>query len=266
MTPSQENRRPENLALHFQEVLTAIERLRANRQGVTDANAFRHHTKEALKTAAGQALAAGYTPEDVKYATYATVAFLDESVLNSHNPVFADWARKPLQEELFGTQIAGEVFFQHLQALLGRNDSPDLADLLEVHFLCLLLGFGGKYSVGNRGDLSQILNMTAAKIYRMRARFSQFSPAWMLPKETVRARRDPWVRRLGMIAAITAGVMVLLFVVYKIVLGSGVHVTTAAAVWRTPATAGSRLRLKNGASEPRASASRTADTRLEENV
>ena len=100
MTPSVENRRPENLALHFQEVLTAIERLRGSRQGVSDANAFRHHAREALRTAAGQALAAGYTAEDVKYATYATVAFLDESVLNSRNPVFADWARKPLQDLL----------------------------------------------------------------------------------------------------------------------------------------------------------------------
>lgn len=177
MTPTVENRRLENLALHFQEVLTAIERLRGNRQGVTDANAFRHHTREALKTAAGQALAAGYTPEDVKYATYATVAFLDESVLNSRSQVFADWARKPLQEEMFGTQIAGEVFFQHLQQLLGRNDSADLADLLEVYYLCLLLGFGGRYSVANRGELGQIMSMTAAKIYRVRARFSQLSPA-----------------------------------------------------------------------------------------
>jgi len=227
MTPSVENRRPENLALHFQEVLTAIERLRGNRQGVTDANAFRHHTREALKTAAGQALTAGYTPEDVKFATYAAVAFLDESVLNSRNPVFADWARKPLQEEMFGTQIAGEVFFQHLQQLLGRNDSADLADLLEIYYLCMLLGFGGRYSIGNRGELSQILNMTAAKIYRVRARFSQFSPAWMLPNEALRSRQDPWVRRLGIIAAVAAIVMVLLFVVYKVVLGGGVHVTVA---------------------------------------
>jgi type VI secretion system protein ImpK len=229
MTPSVENRRPENLALHFQEVLTAIERLRGSRQGVSDANAFRHHAREALRTAAGQALAAGYTAEDVKYATYATVAFLDESVLNSHNPVFADWARKPLQEEMFGTQIAGEVFFQQLQQLLGRNDSADLADLLEVYYLCLVLGFGGRYSAGNRGELGQIMSMTAAKIYRVRARFSQLSPAWALPRETVRSRRDPWVRRLGIIAAAMAIAMVLLFVVYEIVLASGVHVTVASA-------------------------------------
>ncbi len=141
MTPNVNVRRPENLALIFQEVLTAIERLRGNRQGVNDAEAFRHHTREALKNAASAGLAAGYNADDVRLATFAAVAFLDESVLNSQNPIFADWLRKPLQEELFNVHIAGETFFQNLQQLLGRNDSADLADVLEVHHLCMLLGF-----------------------------------------------------------------------------------------------------------------------------
>src|SRR5262249_7749093 len=157
-----------NLALIYQEAITAIERLRGNRQGVTDAEAFRHHTREALKAASSEGLAAGYAADDVKLATFATVAFLDESVLNSQNPIFADWLRKPLQEELFGTHIAGEVFFQHLQQLLGRNDSPDLGDLLEIYYLCLVLGFLGRYSAGNRGELSQIMGATAQKLRRIR--------------------------------------------------------------------------------------------------
>jgi type VI secretion system protein ImpK len=222
MTPSANTRRPDNLALIYQEALTAIERLRANTQGVNDANAFRHHTREAMKTAANQALAAGYNADDTKYATFAAVAFLDESVLNSQNPIFADWLRKPLQEELFGTHIAGEGFFQNLQQLVGRSDSHDLADLLEVHYLCLLLGFCGKYRAGNRGELDQTMNMTRDKIHRIRGRFSQLSPAWMLPPGTIRSSVDPWVRKLGIVAAVAAIVMVLLFVGYKIGLSSGV--------------------------------------------
>jgi type VI secretion system protein ImpK len=224
MTPSVEARRPENLALIYQEVLTAIERLRANRQGVTDANAFRHHTREALKTAAGQAMQAAYPADDVKYATFATVAFLDESVLNSQNPIFTDWLRKPLQEELFGTHIAGETFFQNLQVLLGRQDAPDLADVLEVHYLCMLLGFGGRYSAGNRGELNQVMTMTADKIRRIRGHMGPLSPAWALPNETVRSGSDPLVRKLSFLAIACAALMVVLFVVYKLVLGSGVHV------------------------------------------
>src|ERR1017187_8679205 len=123
MSPATDTRRPENLALLFQDVLTAIVRLRANRQGVTDAVVVRHHPREALKTAASQALTAGYTAEDTRHATFATAPFLDESVLNSQNPIFVQYLRKPLQAELFGTRTAGEEFFVALQQLLGRGDS-----------------------------------------------------------------------------------------------------------------------------------------------
>ena len=222
MTPSPDNRRPENLALIYQEALTAIERLRASRQGVSDANAFRHHMREACRAATDKALAAGYNANDARDATFAVVAFLDESVLNSQNPIFQDWLRKPLQEELFGTHIAGEVFFQRLAELLGRNDSADLADLLEVFYLCLLLGFCGKFSAGGRGDLAQTLSRTADKIHRIRGRLGLVSPDWKLPPETARGPgADPWVRKLGWIAVACAAVMVVLFIVYKIVLGGG---------------------------------------------
>jgi len=225
MTSSADTRRPENLALIYQEALTAIERLRANRQGVTDANAFRYHMRDAFRVATDKALAAGYNANDARDATFAAVAFLDESVLNSQNAIFQDWPRQPLQEELFGTHIAGEVFFQRLNELLGRSDSPDLADLLEVFYLCLLLGFCGKYSTGGRGELAQTLSRTADKIHRIRGRFGQLSPGWTLPPETIRVGVDSWVRKLGWIAAVCAILMVLLFVVYKIVLSNGTQIT-----------------------------------------
>src|SRR5215831_8939952 len=216
-----ETRRPENMALIFQEVLTAIERLRGNRQDGSDAQAFRHHTREALRTSANQAMSAGYTADDVKLATFAAVAFLDESVLNSQNPIFADWLRKPLQEELFGTHIAGELFYRYLQQILGRNDSPDVADLLEVYYLCLLLGFGGRYSGGGRGELTQTIAVTGDKISRIRGRSLQISPAWNLTNETAPTRRDRWVRLTGLAAAICAALALVLFVLFKISLSSG---------------------------------------------
>jgi len=220
MSPSADTRRPENLALLFQDVLTAVVRLRANRQGVTDPNAFRHHMREALKTAASQALSAGYTAEDTKHATFAAVAFLDESVLNTQNAIFTEWLRNPLQAELFGTQIAGEEFFSSLQQLLGRADSNDLADLIEIHYLCMLLGFGGRYSAGNRGELAQIMQMTGDKIRRVRGRFGGLSPAWQPPKEKAVTRTDPWVKRWGIIAAVCLAVTILMFAGYMFGLSS----------------------------------------------
>jgi type VI secretion system protein ImpK len=230
MTPSAV-RPAENLALALQEVLTAIVRLRSNRQAVSDANSFRIHMREALKAADQEARKRGYNGDTIQLAIFAVVAFLDESILNSRNPLFADWPRKPLQEELFGTHMAGEVFFQNLQKLLGQTDSPDLADLLEVYYLCVLLGFGGRYSMGNKGDLRAIIDAVGEKIRRNRGYSADLSPAWMLPKEAGRSSAgDPWIRNLAIAAIACLVLVVVLFAIFKFSLGSGVSDLRALAV------------------------------------
>ena len=214
--------RIENLALYFQEVLTATVRLRSNRQVASDAEAFRQHIRDALRTAAqGAHNTGGYNTDYVKKATLAVVAFLDESVLNAQNPLFANWPRKPLQEELFGTHMAGETFFQNLASLLGESDSAELADLLEVHYLCLLLGYRGRYSVGGGGELPAIMQQIANKIRRIRGAFSGLAPAWTLEAEAPRAARDTATRWFLISAAACFVLAVLLFVVFKVSLGSG---------------------------------------------
>jgi type VI secretion system protein ImpK len=223
MTPSAVGRRTENLALILQEVLTAIVRLRSNRQAVSDANSFRIHMREALKSADQEARKRGYSGDAIQLAIFAVVAFLDESILNSRNPLFADWPRKPLQEELFGTHMAGEVYFQNLQKLLGQPDSQELVDLLEVYHLCVLLGFGGRYSMGNKGDLRAIMDAVADKIRRVRGRSADLSPMWRLPQEAARTMGgDPWARKLALAAIGCVTLLVLLFVIFKLSLGSGV--------------------------------------------
>src|SRR5215469_5458911 len=164
-------RRRENLPLIYQEVLTAIVRLRSDRQTVSNPDAFRHFILEALKGAARQASAAGYNPGDIKSATFAAVAFLDESVLNHQKPAFEGWLKKPLQEELFGTHVAGDVFFENVEQLLRRSDSMELADLLEIYYLCLLLGFSGRYST-TRSELKEIKDSILEKITRTRGPFA----------------------------------------------------------------------------------------------
>lgn len=214
-------RRAENLAYCFQELLTVGERLRANRQVVQDAESFRFQIREALKGADNESRRRGYTAEDIQLAIFAVVAFLDESILNTRNPVFADWPRRPMQEELFGHHVAGEIFFQHLQKLLARDDWQDTADLLEVYYLCMLLGFTGKYGIGGRGELTSAMTATGDKIRRIRQLPGEISPAWSLPPDPVRAAgTDPWVRRL-MIGAVACLFLILAtFLVYKLNLDS----------------------------------------------
>jgi len=216
-------RRQENLAFCFQELLTVGERLRSYRQQVLDPYSFRQQLWAGIKQADEEARRRGYAAEDIELAIFAVVAFLDESVLGSRMPVFADWPRQPLQEERYGHHIAGEVFFQNLQKLMGRTDSQELADLLEVYHLCLLLGFAGRYLLGGRGDLRAIIMQNAEKIQRIRQLSTEFAPWWRLPDEPVASTGgDPWVKRLLIGAAACVLLTVILFAVFTVSLNSGI--------------------------------------------
>lgn len=211
------------LALVLQEAFTAAIRLRAQRQVVADAELFRSQVKHLLAAADQEARRMGYDGGDIRLAIYAYVAFLDESVLNSGQPAFATWTRQPLQEEVFGDHMAGETFFRHLEDLLGRQDSEDLADVLEVYHLCLLLGFRGRYAGGERGGAEGLASAAQDKIRRVRGGAGPLSPAWALPEgETVPAAADPWIRRLTLAAAGSSLVALLLFVLFRFLLHPGV--------------------------------------------
>jgi type VI secretion system protein ImpK len=216
-------RRRENLALAFQEILVGGERLRSGRQAVSDPAVFRQQVMDALKQADQQARGQGYNAEDIKLAIFAAVAFVDESVLNLRSPVFADWPRRPLQEELFGHHVAGEVFFKNLQELLGKDDSQDLADILEVYLMCLLLGFAGRFSLGDRGGLRAITEAAVEKIRRIRGGSGMLSPAGELAPEAPRKPgTDLLVKKIGIAAAACLALAIILFVTYRLILGSGV--------------------------------------------
>lgn len=214
--------RTDNLAIIFQELLTAVERLRSDRQQVSDVEQFRRQIVQATRIADQQARARGYTEEDIQLAVFAIIAYLDETVLNLHKPIFRDWVRKPLQEELFGRHVAGEVFFQNLDQLLGRRDSEETADVIEVYYLCLLLGYLGRYSLASRTDLRTLMGQTDDKIRRIRKMSAEMSPYWRPLAESGPRRADPWIRRLQWAAAATGALCLLLFGIYSFVLSSGV--------------------------------------------
>jgi type VI secretion system protein ImpK len=184
------------LALLLQESITAITRLRANRQPVTDAQAFRAQMLQLLRYAEQEAAASGYDTGDARLAVFAVVALLDESVLNARQPALAEWARRPLQEELYGGHMAGEWFFQHIDQLLARPDSPALADVLEVYELCLLLGFRGRYGAGDPGALHAIAARAGERVLRIRGAQPDLVPGWR-PADDAVVGGDPWVRRLA---------------------------------------------------------------------
>lgn len=211
------------LALALQEVFTAAVRLRSNRQVTSDAHSFRAQVKQLLTAADEQARRAGYSGDDVRLAVYAVIVFIDESVLSSQLPMFDGWTNRPLQEEIFGSHVGGEIFFDHLTDLLRRPDSPDLADVLEVYQLCLLLGLRGKYGLAGGGELAGLSRAVGEKISRIRGGPGDLAPQWAAPSgEALSLLRDPWNRTLGLVAACTFAVALVLFIIFKLVLRSGV--------------------------------------------
>ena len=221
--------RTNSLALAFQDVITVVLRMRYGAQRVPDAAAFRANIRNMIVSAVTNVRALGYTDDASKMALYAIVAFLDESVLNSGDPAFADWSRRPLQEEMFGGHIAGEAFFNNLTGLLNGPDSMEVADALELHAILLHLGYRGRYALGNAGNLQGELVRIQAKIARIRGPFVM-ARLNQIPEVRFEARRDRWLTSLWIAAGCLAALVVVLFVVYTLTLGSGLSAIHTASL------------------------------------
>ena len=211
------------LALAFQEAFTVLVRLRAGRQIASDADSFRAHVKRLLTAAHQDLQATAYPEETARLGVYAYVAFLDESILGSGQPMFSGWSRQPLQEEVFGDHTAGETFFQHLDQLLNSRAGRGVADVLEVFQLCLLLGFKGRY----RDDPLQLDRYREAidrKIETVRGVQRSLAPDWQHPAgETVAGPRDPVLRSLTVTAGVLLVAVGVAFVIYTVLLGGGIE-------------------------------------------
>lgn len=101
--------------------------------------------------------------EDILEITYAIVALADQigSYYGSQN-LRQFWVSRPLELALFQSNQAGEVFFQRLEAL--RQD-PRRVEVVRVYYLCLVLGFQGKYRVqGGEAPLQAIIEQLAGDL------------------------------------------------------------------------------------------------------
>jgi type VI secretion system protein ImpK len=213
--------RVNSLAYCFQESLTAIVRVRYQRQQVQDSESFRAQMRRSLQSAMQDARSLGYSSDTVQMGVFAAVAYLDESVLNLQSPAFSDWARRPLQEELFGGHLAGETFFRNLKTLLGQPDSAEVADALELHCLCLQMGYKGRYALGDSGELQQMLRQAHDKIQRIRGA-ARLAPPIAPPDVRPARAKDTWSRMLLITTCVLAALVIVAFGGFEFALGSGV--------------------------------------------
>jgi type VI secretion system protein ImpK len=220
-TKSEESARSsENLAFLYQGLLTIIVRLQAGRDQIPEAQSFRGKAKKLLQDAESEAKRVGYEADDIKDASLAVIAFLDSVVLNSSEAGRAEFLRQSLADELLEVANSGEVFFERLDQTLGRRNSPDVADVLEVYALCLLLGFEGRYSERQRAELNSVKEKTRRRIDDIRGKPDLLSPTAILPDAPAAPLAPPppvySIRRYALIALSAVAAAVLCFILLKI--------------------------------------------------
>ncbi len=77
-------------------------------------------------------------------ALYSMVALLDEVFLSFSWPGKDRWENNLMEKQIFHTQVAGELFFRKIEALIQAND-PVRRDIAILYLMTLALGFKGKY-------------------------------------------------------------------------------------------------------------------------
>ena len=82
----------------------------------------------------------GISKEDFDHARFAVFAWIDEAVLNSSWNGKDQWQMQQLQRAYYQTTDAGEIFFTRLNTL-----GPHQNYVREVYYLCLAMGFTGRF-------------------------------------------------------------------------------------------------------------------------
>jgi type VI secretion system protein ImpK len=98
----------------------------------------------------------GLDNENIRLAKFALVAFLDETIISSGWTEKDEWLAEPLQIKLFDTFNAGEEFFTFISELRQRTSTNK--EVLEIYYLCLSLGFKGKYQLQSPENLRRIID------------------------------------------------------------------------------------------------------------
>jgi type VI secretion system protein ImpK len=156
-----------------------------------DVDGLRHLALEEIRRFEENARAAGIQNEVILAARYALCAGLDESVLSTPWGAQSDWSQHPLLVALHREAWGGEKFFEMLDRV--SQDPARYIDLMELLYLCLAFGFGGKYLVLDRGH--EKLASIQQELYRRIRNHRSAPPAELsLRWRGLEDRRNPLIR------------------------------------------------------------------------
>jgi type VI secretion system protein ImpK len=114
----------------------------------------------------------------VRVSKFALASFIDETVLTNNFPLKDEWEKYPLQLEYFGEQLAGNKFFEKLKAMIKQMKVT--ADAVEIYYVCMLLGFKGRYAVYEQDKFMSIMQSTANALVKAgKIVPTELSPNWL---------------------------------------------------------------------------------------
>ena len=159
------------------------------------------------------AQACGIDPDTLSSSRYVLCTVLDEAVLSTPWGNNSGWAQQSLLS-LFHKEVSGGERFFDLLKSLAQNPAKN-RNLLELMYLCLALGFEGRYRIIENGK-DKLLNIREW-LYRILQKErgiaeTTLSPHW----EGVTDRRNPLIRLipLWVFGALAASILAIMFSVF----------------------------------------------------
>ncbi len=191
-------------------LLQLLARLR-NTANPPDTSDLRERTVREVRNFEQQAREKGVRMEQLRPAHYALCASLDDVVLATPWGSAGGWDTRSLVSTFHQEVRSGERFFDLLKQM--KDNPGKFLPVLELMYLCLSLGFIGRYRLSQRGpgEIDAIREETYAIIARNRAAANaDLAPHWLglnAPYRPSRARVPIWVGAAAGLAAI-AGLFV----------------------------------------------------------
>jgi type VI secretion system protein ImpK len=152
-----------------------------------------------------------FSSKIVQVSKFALASFVDETVLTNNFPMRNEWERNPLQLEYFGEQLAGNKFFEKLASMLNQIEVTQ--DAVEIYYVCMLLGFKGRYAVYEQEKLLAIMQETANALVKVgKIKPVELSPNWLANDQPVppKKRGMPVWAKIGAMAGLGLAVVVYL--------------------------------------------------------
>jgi type VI secretion system protein ImpK len=176
-----------------------------------DVEGLRDRVVRELKTFEANASATGLPRELVRKAHYALSATIDDLVLSTPWGGQSSWPRRSMVSTFHNEVVGGERFYEILNDLHknpGRN-----AEVLELMYVCLALGFEGRLRITGRGtsEHSRVREGVYRTLRERRGDFErELSPHWRglaAAHRPLTSYIPAWV-----IAVATAALLTLMFV------------------------------------------------------